>query len=60
MQNERQTQEDGQKESVASPTPEFEEWTNFGDDDIMQQHSIVQSEEAKKIPFVGDKASLDM
>ncbi|KAI9125901.1 hypothetical protein K1719_003319 [Acacia pycnantha] len=55
MQNEKQTQEDGQKESVASPTPEFEEWTNFGDDDIMQQHSIVQSEEARKIPFVGDK-----
>ncbi|XP_054807243.1 OVARIAN TUMOR DOMAIN-containing deubiquitinating enzyme 1 [Prosopis cineraria] len=58
MQNGEQTQEDGQIESVASPMPEFEEWANFGDDDIMQQHSIVQSEEAKKIPFVGDKEPL--
>ncbi|XP_028795174.1 ubiquitin thioesterase otubain-like [Neltuma alba] len=58
MQNGEQTQEDGQIESVASPTPEFEEWSNFADDDIMQQHSIIQSEEAKKTPFVGDKEPL--
>lgn len=57
MQNQEQTLEDGQIECVASPVPEFEEWANFGDDDIIQQRSVVQAEEAKKIPFVGDKAS---
>lgn len=57
MQNQEQTLEDGQIGLVASPVTEFEEWTSFADEDIVQQRSIIQTEEALKIPFVGDKAS---
>lgn len=62
MHNGSESQEDGQKDSdsVAFPASELEEWANFGDDDIMQQQSILQSEEAQKIPYVGDKASCNM
>eukprot|EP00252_Welwitschia_mirabilis_P025812 TRINITY_DN8218_c0_g1_i1.p1 TRINITY_DN8218_c0_g1~~TRINITY_DN8218_c0_g1_i1.p1 ORF type:complete len:339 (+),score=69.16 TRINITY_DN8218_c0_g1_i1:110-1018(+) len=31
------------------------EWMHYKDDDIMQQQSAIQADEAKKIPFVGDK-----
>lgn len=37
-------------------TSEIDDWANFRDDDIMQQQSAIQAEEAGKIPFVGDKA----
>lgn len=47
---------DGEKESAVSiPISEFDDWANFADDDIMQQQSAIHAEEAKKIPFVGDK-----
>ncbi|KAJ8547768.1 hypothetical protein K7X08_011354 [Anisodus acutangulus] len=35
-----------------------DEWTKIRDDDIMQQHSAIQAEEALKIPFVGAKEPL--
>ncbi|KAK6930742.1 hypothetical protein RJ641_002535 [Dillenia turbinata] len=34
------------------------DWTNFEDDDIMQQHSAIRAHEAHKIPFIGDKANM--
>lgn len=50
---------DAQKEK--SPTNQISEdndWENYRDSDIMQQHSAIQAQEAEKIPFVGDKESL--
>lgn len=35
---------------------EIDDWANFKDNDIMEQQSAIQAEEAVKIPFVGDKA----
>lgn len=35
-----------------------EEWDSIRDDDIMQQHSAIRSEEAQKMPFVSDKEPL--
>ncbi|CAN6551047.1 unnamed protein product [Malus baccata var. baccata] len=59
MQNHDGVQVDGEVESAASvATPEFDEWANFGDQDIMQQHSAIRAEEAEKIPFLGDKEPL--
>ncbi|XP_009353516.2 LOW QUALITY PROTEIN: OVARIAN TUMOR DOMAIN-containing deubiquitinating enzyme 1-like [Pyrus x bretschneideri] len=59
MQNPEGVQVDGEVESAASvATPEFDEWANFGDQDIMQQHSAIRAEEAEKIPFLGDKEPL--
>ncbi|KAM1191367.1 hypothetical protein PS2_011665 [Malus domestica] len=59
MQNHDGVQVDGEVESAASvATPDFDEWANFGDQDIMQQHSAIRAEEAEKIPFLGDKAIL--
>ncbi|XP_068332095.1 OVARIAN TUMOR DOMAIN-containing deubiquitinating enzyme 1-like [Pyrus communis] len=56
MQNPDGVQVDGEVESAASvATPEFDEW---GDQDIMQQHSAIRAEEAEKIPFLGDKEPL--
>lgn len=49
MQNQEGELVDGQKAS------EFEDWSSFGDDDIMKQHSAIRSAEADKIPFLGDK-----
>lgn len=60
MQNQDGVQVDGEVESATSvPIPEFDEWANFGDQDIMQQHSAIRAEEAEKIPFLGDKAILE-
>ncbi|OAY42566.1 OVARIAN TUMOR DOMAIN-containing deubiquitinating enzyme 1 isoform X1 [Manihot esculenta] len=52
MQNQEGELVDGQKAS------EFEDWSSFGDDDIMKQHSAIRSAEADKIPFLGDKEPL--
>ncbi|XWS39408.1 hypothetical protein CRYUN_Cryun18bG0052200 [Craigia yunnanensis] len=61
MQNQEGVIADGEKESAVSiPISEFEDWANFADDDIMQQQSSIHVEEAKKIPFVGDKEPLSM
>ncbi|GLU06296.1 hypothetical protein SLE2022_233390 [Rubroshorea leprosula] len=66
MQNQEGPVADGEKESTGSlqtlPPNEFElgHWENFVDDDIMQQQSTIQAEEAKKVPFVGDKEPLSM
>ncbi|XP_022764141.1 ubiquitin thioesterase otubain-like isoform X4 [Durio zibethinus] len=46
--------------SVSIPISEFDDWANFADDDIMQQQSAIHAEEAKKIPFVGNKEPLSM
>ncbi|GLT86776.1 hypothetical protein SLE2022_048940 [Rubroshorea leprosula] len=66
MQNQEGPVADGEKESTESlqtlPPNEFEieDWANFVDDDIMQQQSAIHAEEAKKVPFVGDKEPLSM
>ncbi|KAL1289325.1 hypothetical protein HN51_057730 [Arachis hypogaea] len=51
MQNKEAVLEDGQ----AAHATEVHDWGNFVDDDIMQQKSAINAEEAKKIPFLGDK-----
>ena len=51
--------EDGEIKSVTAVGSEIDGWTNFGDDDIMQQQYTIQSEEAKKVPFVVVGVSLD-
>ncbi|KAJ7957482.1 Ubiquitin thioesterase [Quillaja saponaria] len=59
MQNQEALMEDGEMESAMSiPTLECDDWAKFGDDDIMQQQSAIQAEEAKKVLFVGDKEPL--
>ncbi|XVE50022.1 hypothetical protein DITRI_Ditri01bG0128700 [Diplodiscus trichospermus] len=59
MQNQEGAVADGEKESAVSiPISEFDDWANFADDDIMQQQSAIHAEEAKKIPFVGNKEPL--
>lgn len=59
MQNQEGPKADGELEAAAStPTPEFDDWPNFGDDDIMQQQSAIRAEEADKTPFVGNKEPL--
>ncbi|XWS54086.1 hypothetical protein CRYUN_Cryun10bG0058700 [Craigia yunnanensis] len=61
MQNQEGAIADGEKESAVSiPISEFDDWANFADDDIMQQQSAIHAEEAKKIPFVGDKEPIFM
>ncbi|KAF3682123.1 putative pre-mRNA-processing factor 6-like [Capsicum annuum] len=50
---------DAEKETLTSvQTSEIDDWKRFKDDDIMEQHSAIQAEQAVKIPFVGDKASV--
>lgn len=50
---------DAEKETLTSvQTSEIDDWKKYKDDDIMQQHSAIQAEEAVKIPFVGDKEPL--
>lgn len=44
--------------SASPQTSGVDDWTKFGDNDIMQQHSIIRAEEAEKLPFVGDKEPL--
>ncbi|XVF66734.1 hypothetical protein PTKIN_Ptkin10aG0061200 [Pterospermum kingtungense] len=59
MQNQEGPVADGEKESAVSiPISDFDDWANFADDDIIQQQSAIHTEEAKKIPFVGDKEPL--
>lgn len=35
----------------------YDGWSCFRDDDVMQQHFAIRAEEAAKIPYVGDKVS---
>ena len=58
MQSKEAVVEDGEIKSVTAVGSEIDGWTNFGDDDIMQQQYTIQAEEAKKVPFVGDKEPL--
>ncbi|KAH7516813.1 hypothetical protein FEM48_Zijuj10G0174500 [Ziziphus jujuba var. spinosa] len=52
MQNQEGLQADGEVKSATSvPATEFDEWANFADNDIMQQHSAIHAEEAEKIPY---------
>ncbi|QCD76669.1 ubiquitin thioesterase protein OTUB1 [Vigna unguiculata] len=52
MQSKDAVVEDGEiTSSVTAADSEFDEWNNFGDDDIMQQQYTIQADEAKKIPF---------
>lgn len=57
MQNQEGKFGDGEMESTVAS--EFEDWANYGDDDIMQQQSAIRAAEAEKIPFVGDKAIIN-
>ncbi|KAG8649494.1 OVARIAN TUMOR DOMAIN-containing deubiquitinating enzyme 1 [Manihot esculenta] len=56
-----QNQNHNQNQNLEGQLPDeqtasqFEDWANFGDDDIMQQHSAIRSAEADKIPFLGEK-----
>ncbi|CAK9177400.1 unnamed protein product [Ilex paraguariensis] len=45
-------------EMTSVQASEVDDWTNFRDNDIMQQQSAILAEEAEKIPFVGDKEPL--
>lgn len=57
MQNQDGQGAEPENETITSmPTPEINDWANYRDDEVMQQHSAIQAEEAGKIPFVGDKA----
>lgn len=59
MQDQERDVADAEKETLASvQTSEVDDWKKYKDDDIMQQHSAIQAEQAVKIPFVGDKASV--
>ncbi|KAL2468868.1 Ubiquitin thioesterase otubain-like [Forsythia ovata] len=59
MQNQEGNAVDADTVTMTSvQTSEIDDWANFKDDDIMQQQSAIQSEEAGKIPFVGDKEPL--
>ncbi|XP_009607147.1 OVARIAN TUMOR DOMAIN-containing deubiquitinating enzyme 1 [Nicotiana tabacum] len=50
---------DAGKETLTSvQTSEIEDWTKYKDDDIMQQQSSIQAEQAVKTQFVGDKEPL--
>ncbi|KAM6562715.1 hypothetical protein CsatB_022713 [Cannabis sativa] len=57
MQNQEGLPADGEVESSFSNS-DFGEWDTFPDDDIMNQKSLIQSDEADKIPFVGNKEPL--
>uniref|UniRef100_A0A5B7B1J2 Ubiquitin thioesterase n=1 Tax=Davidia involucrata TaxID=16924 RepID=A0A5B7B1J2_DAVIN len=57
MQNQDGLLADAETESSIQ-APEVDDWANFRDNDIMQQQSAIQAEEAEKIPFVGDKEPL--
>lgn len=43
-------------ETTSLPASEINDWSNYRDDEVMQQQSAIQAEEAGKITFVGDKA----
>lgn len=55
MQDQEGDVADAEKETLTSS--ETDDWKKYRDDDIMQQHSAIQAEQAVKVPFVGDKAS---
>ncbi|KAL2253832.1 UNVERIFIED_CONTAM: hypothetical protein Sindi_0177900, partial [Sesamum indicum] len=44
--------ESGTETITSTKASEIEDWANFRDDDILQQQSAIQAEEAGKIPFV--------
>ncbi|KAK4413537.1 OVARIAN TUMOR DOMAIN-containing deubiquitinating enzyme 1 [Sesamum alatum] len=50
--------ESGTETITSIKASEIDDWENFRDDDILQQQSAIQAEEAGKIPFVGDKEPL--
>lgn len=54
MQNQDELPMDAEIESLKAS--EVDDWENIKDNDIMQQQSAIWAEEAKKFPFVGDKA----
>ncbi|KAF8390744.1 hypothetical protein HHK36_025271 [Tetracentron sinense] len=57
MQSKEELVADGEMECVSSnPALAVDDWANFRDNDIMQQQTAIQAEEAEKMPFVGDKA----
>ncbi|XP_019419079.1 PREDICTED: ubiquitin thioesterase otubain-like [Lupinus angustifolius] len=58
MQNKDSFFEYEETDSLAFPMSEFDECSNFGDDEILHQKSSIQDEEANKVPFVGDKEPL--
>ena len=58
MQSKEAVVEDGEIKSVTAVGSEIDGWTNFGDDDIMQQQYTIQAEEAKKVPFVQGRKAL--
>lgn len=59
MQNPEEQGLDAEKENLSTcQASQPDDWANYRDDDIMQQQSAIQAEEAEKIPFVGDKASI--
>ncbi|KAL3339302.1 hypothetical protein AABB24_028099 [Solanum stoloniferum] len=55
MQDQERDVADAEKETL---TFETDDWKKYRDDDIMQQHSAIQAEQAVKVPFVGDKEPL--
>ncbi|XP_062110854.1 OVARIAN TUMOR DOMAIN-containing deubiquitinating enzyme 1 [Humulus lupulus] len=57
MHNQEGLPADGEVESSFSNS-DFGEWDAFPDEDIMNQKSLIQSDEADKIPFVGNKEPL--
>lgn len=48
---------DAQKEKSTNQISEEKSWSDYRDVDIMNQQAEI-AEEAEKIPFVGDKASV--
>ncbi|KAH9658569.1 OVARIAN TUMOR DOMAIN-containing deubiquitinating enzyme 1 [Citrus sinensis] len=44
-----------QNQEKCGASCEFDDWSNFEDEDIMQQQSDIKAEEAQKVPFVADK-----
>ncbi|KAL0357685.1 UNVERIFIED_CONTAM: OVARIAN TUMOR DOMAIN-containing deubiquitinating enzyme 1 [Sesamum calycinum] len=61
MQNQDGHVVESETETITSiKASEIEDWANFRDDDILQQQSAIQAEEAGKIPFVGDKARMPL
>lgn len=59
MQNQDGLLTDAETEGITSiQASNVDDWENFRDDAIMQQHSAIWAEEAEKIPFVGDKEPL--
>ncbi|XP_002534741.2 OVARIAN TUMOR DOMAIN-containing deubiquitinating enzyme 1 [Ricinus communis] len=58
MQNQEEEIAEEAKMEAKSEKGAAEDWTNFGDEDIMQHHSSIRSEQSDKVPFLGDKEPL--